>query len=59
MNVLKELIDVMSIVTTLMEATPADVWDLAIDFIVMATLVKVSDLLLEDYRIKQSAEEAL
>ena len=44
MNVPKELIDVKRTVTTPLEATPADVLDLAIDFTVTATLVKVSYL---------------
>lgn len=42
MNVLKELMNVKSIAIILWVATPADVLDQAIVFIVMASLVKVS-----------------
>ena len=42
MSVLRELIDVKNTVITPLEAISAGVLDLAIDFIVTATLVKVS-----------------
>lgn len=44
MNVLKEMIDVQTIATTPMEATPVDALDLAIGYSSMVLLVKVSDL---------------
>ena len=44
MNVLKELIGVQTIATTLMEATPVDALDLVIGYSSMVLLVKVSDL---------------
>lgn len=44
MNVLKELMNVKITATILWVATPADVVDLAIDFIVMAPPAKVSHI---------------